>query len=251
MITVRLSGGLGNQLFQYAAARRLALKHGTRVRLDTSAYGSWLSAPREADRPFELMSFALADPIVPRGTELAAMEARRLALSALRHAGLYTSRRTYRHMNLEFDSRILDLPDGITLDGYFQSEKFFADVKDEIRKEFVPRDAQLRKRLNERVAALRRGSRPLVSIHIRRGDYLRFKQGAMVEPPEKLREAMALFADCDFLVVSDDLAWCREHLRGDSVIYSPFESGLENLFAMTACDHNIVAGSTFGWWGAN
>ncbi|MBI3675233.1 MAG: alpha-1,2-fucosyltransferase [Proteobacteria bacterium] len=250
MITVRLSGGLGNQLFQYAAARRLALKRNTRVRLDTAVYGSWLSKPREAHRPFELMSFALDDPIVPRGAGLAAMEARRLALAALRHAGLYTSPRIYRHMNLEFDSRILDLPDGITLDGYFQSEKYFADAKGDIREEFVPRDAQLKNNIAERVRALRRAPRELVSLHIRRGDYLRFKQGAMVEPAEKARETMALFPDCDFLVFSDDLPWCREHLNGPDVVYSPFETGLENLVAMTACDHNIVAGSTFGWWGA-
>lgn len=250
MITVRLTGGLGNQMFQYAAARRLAIRHGSPLRLDTSAYGSWLSAPLEANRPFELTGFVLGGAHIPHGAELAALEARRLAFAALRLARLPALRREYCHMELDFDPRALDLPDGIYLEGYFQSEKYFADAAEDIRDDFAPADPHLQRRVAQGVAALRRSARPLVSVHIRRGDYLQFKQGAMVEPPENTRRMMAQFPDCDFLVFSDDLAWCRENLRGDDILFSPFESGFENLLAMTCCDHNIVAGSTFGWWGA-
>lgn len=250
MITVRLAGGLGNQMFQYAAARCLAIRRGTNVRLDTSVYGSWLSPPREANRPFELSSFRLADPVVLRGAALAAVQARRSAAMYLRRNKLADSPRYYVEQPYKFDSRVPDLPDGSDLTGYFQSEKYFAEVADSIRREFLPRDETLQHSVVARLAAMRRSGRPLVALHIRRGDYLSFKGGTMVQPPDMTRQGIALFPGCDFLVVSDDLAWCRETFTGSEFQFSPFATALEDLLAMAACDHAIVASSTFGWWGA-
>jgi hypothetical protein len=249
VITVRLTGGLGNQLFQYAAARSLALKHNTCVRVDTTAYGSWFSSPLERNRSFELTQLSLADPVVPTGAALAALQVKRTAASALRLTGLYASPRYFYETLWHFNPAVLALPDGAYLKGFFQSEKYFADIKDEIRREFRPRDPQAAIRVAERMRGLRR-DRPLVSLHIRRGDYLRFKRGEMLEPLERIRQTMALFSDSDFLVFSDDLDWCRENLAGPEVLFSPFNTALDNLLAMTMCDHNIIAGSSFGWWGA-
>lgn len=61
---------------------------------------------------------------------------------------------------------------------------------------------------------------------------------------------MDRFRDADFLVFSDDMSWCRENVQGPGVFYSPFQTVLDDFFAMAHCDHNIVANSTFSWWAA-
>lgn len=250
MITVRLTGGLGNQMFQYAAARRLALKHGTRLRLDTSAYGSWLTGPAEANRHFELLSLRVEDPVIPRGARLSAIQAMRAAANQLRLRNRPIPRRYYFEPHYHFDARVLDLPDGSDLSGFLQSEKYFIDVADHIRGEFTARDSRMAEDVARQVAQLRRSGRRLVSLHVRRGDYLKMRGGTNLLSPDYFAAAMARFEGCDFLVESDDLDWCRANIKGDNILYSPFKTGLEALIAMTHCDSNITANSSLSWWGA-
>lgn len=252
VITVRLTGGLGNQMFQYAVARRLALKHGTRVRLDTSAYGSWLTGPADANRRFELLCLRVEDPLIPDGARLATIQALRAAANQLRLRHMPIPRRYYFEPphHYHFDARVLDLPDGSDLSGFLQSEKYFADVADHIRREFTPRDPLLAQNVARRVAQLRRSGRKLVSLHVRRGDYLKMRGGTNLLLPDYFTTAMARFEGCDFLVESDDLDWCRANVKGDNILYSPFETGFEALIAMTHCDSNIIANSSMSWWGA-
>lgn len=250
MITVRVSGGLGNQLFQYAAARRLALKHHTTLRLELSFYGSYLTRAVEPQYPFVLSAFALADALVPQGATLAALQAGRFVARALRKARLPYPAHFYfaQHSGL-FDPRVLDLPDGSFLTGHFQSERYFADIAPTVRREFRLKDGARQSAIEARVADLR-GSRPLVSLHVRRLGFLTTTREDKVVPREKILEATALFADCDFLVFSDDQDWCRENLSMPNIRYSPFQTNIEDLIAMAACDHHIIANSTFSWWGA-
>ncbi|MGH6923844.1 MAG: alpha-1,2-fucosyltransferase [Propylenella sp.] len=242
MITVRLTGGLGNQMFQYAATWRLAQKHRTFVRLDVSRY-------RNNRRSFELGSFALW------GAALATSRSPRLALRLsaqrlLQKVGLPVPY-LYLERDVTFSEAVLDLPNGSMLIGYFQSERYFADVRDQIAAQFRPKDRELSERVHRTVEALRRPHQPLVSVHVRRGDYLHiYPNEGLVVPVARIREAMARFPGAVFLMFSDDQAWCQEHFASEGVFMSPFVSPFEDLLGMTACDHNIIANSSFSWWGA-
>ena len=110
MICVKLKGGLGNQLFSYATARRLALKHDTELWLDLSWYEK--HAEKE-DRPYELDAFNI---------------------KAIRKKKPWWMR-TVKEKHFHFDPKILDLPNNVCLDGYWQSYKYFEDINETIKKE--------------------------------------------------------------------------------------------------------------------
>lgn len=249
MITVRISGGLGNQLFQYAAARRLALKHRTPLRLELSYYGSYWTRAVEPHFPFALSPFALADPIIPQGMTLAMLQAGRVAARVLRKLPLPTPSHFYFAPHSGFDPRVLDLPDGMFLTGHFQSEKYFTDIAPVLRREFRLKDSAKQAAIEAHVADLR-GSRPLVSLHVRRRGFLTPQREGKLVPREKITEAMAHFPQCGFLVFSDDPDWCRENLSAPNIRFSPFQTNIEDLIAMAACDHHVLANSTFSWWAA-
>lgn len=243
MITVVLNGGLGNQMFQYAAAKRLAMRHQTQVRLDLTKYRK---VHRTYARPYGLHQFALSGSVVGSaimGRMTAAYLRRR------RKGRLSWIRRLYIEPNTAYCGDVLGLPDHTILFGYFQCERYFADVSEQIRQEFQPADSGLHRRI-EAVLESHRSGRPLVSVHVRRGDYLTIGRQGRQLPPERIDAAMKHFDDVDFLIFSDDREWCQHHLRGDRVVMSPFKTAIEDLVAMSACDHNIIANSTFSWWGA-
>jgi hypothetical protein len=241
VITVRFSGGLGNQLFQYATARALAERHHTEVAGDIIDYGFRFPIgrrpPKRSDRPFDLAR--LAPPHLRYRHGLAGYIAHVRAKRGTR----YVERDSTR-----FDPAVLDLPDGITLVGYFQSERYFRAIADALRRELVPADPQIRARAAAAVSAVRRQGRPLVSVHVRRGDYLEYDN--LVIRVERIRAAMARLSGADFLVFSDDMPWCRSMLADDGVSFSDLADPLEDFSAMGLCDHHIIANSTFSWWAA-
>lgn len=248
LITVTVSGGLGNQLFQAAAALALADRHGTGVRLDLGKFRR-LAGPSEdpASRPPRLDAFLLP------GVELCPEhESRRARLrwNVARTLHLPPSLLGFRVDAHVYDASFHHLPDGTWLRGYFQSEHYFAKAADRIRTAFAPKDDALRARVAATLESLRRPSRPLVSLHVRRGDFLGLSDRDCLTPDRFLDDARALFPGSDFIVFSDDPGWCRATLEDDVTRVSPFARVVEDLVAMTLCDHNIVAKSTFSWWGA-
>ena len=93
----------------------------------------------------------------------------------------------------------------------------------------------------------------MTSVHIRRGDYI--SSPHMTEFHTNLSEtdyyqkAMEIIGG-DFMFISDDIEWCKENFKGDNIFYSPFTEELEDLCLMTYCTNNIIANSSFSWWGA-
>ena len=229
MITVSLAGGLGNQMFQYAAARRLALKHGTRVRLDVS----WYRKRRVPDRPFELGAFSLEDVVLADRSNLA-FRVRVSLQRALQESG-EPAPFLYVEKDPSFSERVLDLPNGSMLVGYFQSEKYFADIRDRICAEFRPKDAALVERVMSQIKAYRQSGRALVSVHVRRGDYLDVRpDDGLVVPAARIATAMAHFPRAVFLIFSDDPAWCREHFLREGIHLSPFASAVEDAITTSS-----------------
>lgn len=129
--------------------------------------------------------------------------------------------------------------------GYFQSEKYFLHCGDYIRDLFKPSYE-----IENKLKYLDNRDYELTSIHIRRGDYLNLVDYHPMPSIDWYREAMGYFKDSQFLIFSDDLEWCKENFNGNNITFSEGKSDIEDLFAMSKCDNNIIANSSFSWWGA-
>jgi len=233
---LEISGGLGNQLFQYAAALAYAKRNGARLLLDLRYY----------ERPGAEREFVLG----------------RLQIPIRRAAVLPTAlsfRRAHREVLGERDSFILGANGSALLRGYWEDSVYFGDVIPALRQRFQPRDPTVTRRAGALVERARNGgSGPVVGVHLRRGD--RVPGGKASAPFSTLsadyyREAASRFPEhTNFLVFSDspgDVTWCRTHLGlGDSRQVS-FGDGLDpvvDLFALAGCDHVILSAGTFSWW---
>ncbi len=256
MITSRLLGGLGNQMFQYAAGLALARRLGTELRLDIS----WFA--RVANRRYDLGDFAItARPATAReliGVGVRPPGAVARALSVLSLAGFRGIRGHVQEPAFTYWPGFAELPDGTYLDGYWQSERYFEGIADSIRREFTartPPDPENQRTLD----AI--NSCESVAIHVRRGDYAASAHTHDYHgttPLEYYEQAVARMRSqlpaATFFVFSDDATWTRKVLSvGEGTVFvthNGSERSFEDLRLMSACRHHIIANSTFGWWGA-
>jgi hypothetical protein len=152
-----------------------------------------------------------------------------------------------------YDPRVFEQPDGTSYKGYFQSYRYLEDCKASLVQ-------LLRFKFSHRArseailfAYRRRYRRPLVSLHVRRGDYVKPGDeeywGNLASGGYYERVVEAIGDDVIYLVFSDDLAWCRRYFDLECVEFADFDP-YTSLCLMTGCDVNVVANSTFGWWGA-
>lgn len=251
MIIVRISGGLGNQMFQYAAARSLALKNDVPLVLDTRHYA------REREHGYALDAFSLAD--VPSG-DIRLPPPPRKRLQTLLWQLTRRQPRIVREKSPAFDPSIAGLGGTAFIDGYFQSEKYFAAHAATIRSDLTPKappDAENAKWLAEIKAEPN-----AVSLHVRRGDYVQnarfaarhgtctpqYYQRALAHVTEHLGTRPVVYA------FSDDPDWVRENMNLDAEVRIPGHNdasrNVEDLRLMSACKHHIIANSSFSWWGA-
>lgn len=135
--------------------------------------------------------------------------------------------------------------DSIVIDGYFQSYSPFKGYEKEIIKEFKFKSHILNK--SQQIINFYKNP---VSIHVRRGDYVKHP-GYWVVTPEYIQEALDKFNDDEytFLVFSDDIEWCKQ-VFPEGVIFIEGNNQFEDLCIMSLCDHNIIANSSYSWWGA-
>lgn len=252
MIIMRLAGGLGNQMFQYAAGRALALDTGQDLVLDKRHYG------RAREHGFGLDVFALADRPVPEAELPPYRKDRPLAhlLWSLRGKGPAYM----REASLAYDPRVAQVTGPVWLEGYFQSERYFARHAETIRAELTPRPAPDPE--NARWLAEIRDEPRAVSLHIRRGDYVRNPKFAAYHgscTPAYYAAALdhvaaRLGAEPVIFAFSDDPAWVAENLELPAEIRVVGHNGpdrnYEDLRLMSACRHHITANSSFSWWGA-
>lgn len=252
MIVVRMKGGLGNQMFQYAAGRSLALNTGLPLVLDQRHYH------REREHGYALEGFALADAPLGAAHLPPLLRDRPLAycLSRLNKR----EPKLLRENGLGFDPAIAAVSEPIWLEGYFQSERYFSAHAATIRTELTPvspLDAQNARWLTEIKAEPR-----AVSLHVRRGDYVRnlkfAAQHGTCTPNYYARAlshvAQKMGAEPVIYAFSDDPTWVRENLQLPAEIkvldHNDASRNVEDLRLMSACRHHIVANSSFSWWGA-
>src|SRR3989442_95689 len=258
MVIVRLLGGLGNQMFQYAAARRLALAHNVPLKLDTP----WL-APG-ADRAYGLQALNIQEAFATRGGvgELRGPATRGIprVLFRLRRRFKIGYDWTWIHERTlsPADPRVFHAGARTYLDGYWQSEKYFSDVADTIRREFTSRD---RLDAGPREILDRMATAESVSVHVRRGDYAshpRASRARSVCTPSYYQRCVAYIAErlghTHLFVFSDDPDWVAANLRFEYpttlVSTVPARPDHTDLRLMSACRHHVIANSSFSWWGA-
>lgn len=244
MITARLHGRLGNQMFQYAAARGLAARLNVAVALDSRG-----ARHRGEDVPTRVFALPLADPdCLPPDRHR----------TPLRY-GLWRAfgRRPVlrRERGLGYDPAFETWGDGSYLHGYWQSERYFAHIADEIRRDFAfPPISDAR---NGDMAA-RIGAGLSVSLHVRRGDYVALGAHTLCDPAY-YEAALAqlldgLTGDPTVYVFSDDPDWARDNLRlpcaSVEVDFNGPAQDFEDMRLMSLCQHNIIGNSSFSWWGA-
>ena len=257
MIIVELFGGLGNQMFQYAAGRRLAHFRKTELKLNISEFESYNS------RSYSLNIFNLQEEKFATLVEISRLlygkrSLLKRAISKIQHMRPKLLSTYIKERYFSFDPAILNLPDGIYLDGYWQSEKYFKDIEEIIRREFTIKVPQTgnNKELSKIIQSCES-----VSIHIRRGDYI-----SDSDVNKKHGECeLSYYFNCiqmingkikkpTFFVFSDDCKWVHENFRLNYpmviVDQNDSEHAYEDMRLMSQCKHNIIANSTFSWWAA-
>lgn len=253
MIVTRVIGGLGNQMFQYAAGRALARRLGVTLKVDITGFESYPVHSYCLDH-FALKAAEAGNGEVPNG------RAESRWARAVRRFGLGTELKVYRERGFAFDPEVKSLPDNTYLDGYWQSERYFSDTDAEMRRDFeivTPPTAQ-----NAEWLARIRGDAGAVSIHVRRGDYVTNASANAVHGTCTLDYYMRaaqhvverIGVNPTFYVFSDDPDWVAENLHlGYHTAYvrhNDAAHNYEDLRLMSACRHHVIANSTFSWWGA-
>jgi hypothetical protein len=234
LIITKLIGGIGNQMFQYAVARRLAYLHNDSFKLDITAFEEY----RLRDyylKPLNIMEqIATAD-------EIARLKTRHI-------------KEAYFH----FDPAVLRLSGDLYLEGYWQCEKYFKDITDIIRQDFSVKQPLSGANLEW---AKRINSCEAVAVHFRRGDYVTnpvTRQYHGVCPFDYYQRAMQKIAIQvrypHFFIFSDDPEWVTHQVRSEYpffvVAVNRMENPHEDLRLMNFCKYHIIANSTFSWWGA-
>ncbi|HJV64635.1 MAG TPA: alpha-1,2-fucosyltransferase [Geomonas sp.] len=261
MVIVRLSGGLGNQMFQYAAARRLALVNQAPLKLDL---GWFRNIPRgDTHRVYELHVFNSIQEVAS-AREVRALQGinisgwPKIAKRFLKKTGLLIKTSAVREKFYHFDPEILGLTGDLHLDGYWQSPLYFDDVAEVIRSDFSlkPAPDEANAAMAARIAGVE-----AVSIHVRRGDYVSNQAIGQYHGSTTLDYYRAAIGEMErrvkspcFFVFSDDPAWVKDNLRITSptvyVGHNGPDKGYEDLRLMTLCRHHVIANSSFSWWGA-
>lgn len=263
MVIAHFAFGLGNQLFQYAAAKALADLHQTMVKADLSWYSR--SHPEATPRRFELgktcADFIVASRFDALRTKLALRIARAIpeARSSVRLQRASTGLAVFLEPRFEYTDDLLRQPPNTVLVGFWQSERYFRRIRNTLIREIVPRRPLTGRALEmaERIA----GSSNAVGVQVRRGDYVSNPSAASVHgacPPQYYRAAaktiLAGLRDPRFFVFSDEPDWCRRHLDLPGRIEVVSDQGVDDpvvdLALMARCRHHIISNSTFGWWGA-
>ena len=264
MIVIRLMGGLGNQLFQYAAGRRLAQVRQVPLKLDLSYYNqSENMGPDSTLRSYSLCHFNIKEQWVsPEELGRFPYVWQRLlparlfeAIQKRLPAGM---RSFYSQAGIGFESEVFDLGDHVYLSGYWQSWRYFCDIQDIIRNEF-----SLREPLHpeSQMLAQEIGAKTSVALHIRRGDYVTnpiIHQVHGICSLDYYRKAINLFIEQvpnpHFYVFSDEPAWAAQNLMIDCPVTYMNRNGIErdyeDLYLMSLCQHFIIANSSFSWWAA-
>jgi hypothetical protein len=279
MIIASLMGGLGNQLFQYSAGRALAHRHGTQLKLDIDALERYslrtyclnnfnINAEKATIR--NILSIDTTEGLL-RILKLLSPKAHLLIYTAAQKIGRYRFNIRYYSYKLgapkpplmvkrvasqrvfHFDEEYNNLPDNIILVGTWISYKYFEHIRPILLNELSVVHALRGK--NYEMARQIEGT-DSVSVHVRRTDKVNNPEYFATDL-KYVERAMDFFYEKHehpvFYIFSDDIAWCKANMSKKDVVFIDWnDSGhaYEDLRLMSLCKNNIIAESSFSWWGA-
>lgn len=247
MIIIKISGGLGNQLFQYAVGRAVSDNHKVPLKLDITAYESY-----KLHSGYQLDQFDIVATIATKKEISNFKGSNILILKLLRRLGLFNNKSFYREKYRTIYDEHVFVQSACYLDGYWQNERYFLNIRDKLLKEIQPKIPISLKALSYYKEILGVNS---VSLHVRRGDYLNHPEIGTLSI-NYYRKAIKFIANIihkpRFFIFSDDLAWCKKYLDFiESPVYiENTQTEIDDLILMSKCQCNIIANSSFSWWGA-
>jgi len=250
MIVVKLIGGLGNQLFQYAIGRQISLYHEVKLKVDIGDLLDRTPRKNFTFRDFELEHFNCKIETITR-TELLFFKWIHWLLSKIGLNNFY-----WKETNFNYDDRFLSSScKSMYLEGFWQSEKYFSSIR-----HIILNDLKIIKGLSEytQLWELRIKESTSISVHIRRGDYIynisanEFHGICSLEYYYNcIKIINAKFKNCSFFFFSDDIEWVKIKFSNlENAHFITSNSNKEDLYLMSLCKHNIIANSSFSWWGA-
>lgn len=248
LVVVQLSGGMGNQMFQYALYLQLKAL-GKNVKIDDKTEYEGRDA-----RPIRLSVFD-AKYQTPTEVEMKCLTDSYLDMaSKIRRKLKGRQTAAYIEQSQLFDSKVLEM-DRAYLMGWWQSEKYFAGVKEKVREAFTFKNMNLSEAMKTYAEEMANSNS--VSVHIRRGDYLQVDEvygGICTEEyyEQAMQKMKAEMPDCHFFIFTNDIPWVKEHIQGEDIMVvegNDEDAGYIDMYLMTRCKHYILANSSFSWWG--
>ena len=252
MLIIKITSGLGNQMFQYAFGRALSLRRKEDLFLDTNSYKA--QSIKDTPRRFILDQYKIIARIANPETIAPYWNPFRIFLKRVwkkifpksdyvYQTSLATSPRTY-------------------LEGHFATEKYFKEYRDVLLIELQLKDAlgEAAEKISRMIALAAAENWVPVSIHIRRGDYISNDFAASYHGTiekdyyeKAISYISSKFDKVKFFIFSDEIEWAKTHLSLNEEAVFVSNSGIkdyEELHLMSLCSHNIIANSSFSWWGA-
>lgn len=252
MIIVRLLGGLGNQMFQYCLYRSLKCKK-EKVKMDITAFNRY-----GKHNGYELDKIFKIEQELANKKEINILgDIKDDIFSKFRRKICGRKNSHFVEKEFDFNSEVFEL-ENVYLDGYWQTEKYFKDIESIIKEEF-----KFKNRLNDQNKSLINNIKQeeSVSLHVRRGDYIKNTEAAELHGGictlNYYQRAINIIKNeinnPKFYIFSDDIEWVKSNLLLDNSIYVDWNKGNKSyvdMLLMSKCKHNIIANSTFSWWGA-
>lgn len=256
MIIANLTGGLGNQMFQYAFGRAIAIKNNTNLKLH------FVNALFNTQRPYELNVFNISADLATKQdlnkygivenkalNRILYLLDERLGIQFNNH--IITQKYPYL-----WDQKYLSIKNDTYLQGFWFGVKYFKEIEDIIRNEFTPK-TELDDKNQKLIEQMQKKNS--VSVHVRRGDLVSSNRNDKfigldyyIKVYDSLKKRVQ---NPTFFIFSDDIEWCRHNLSklAQNSIYVDHNKGFnsyKDLLLMAHCKHNVVANSSFSWWGS-
>ncbi len=250
MVIQRLRGGVGNQLFQYAAGKALTLHHRVPFKIDPYYY------THHPYRTLVLDKFKTDYVRAPEQDITAFIGSTKVQRYFHKKTSYRYCREAFAQPYYHFYEEFFNLPSSVYLSGYWQSERYFEPYASVIREHLVPREPMSEKNtaLKQRMQATQS-----VSVHVRHGDYqsAAYTGFFAIQPPAYYRRAINTLRERldnpTFFFFSDDISWCKQTFADQQAVFVDHNSGEQaywDLLMMANCQHHIIANSSFSWWGA-
>lgn len=248
-IIVDIAGGLGNQMFSYAFGYALCRKKNAKLIIDTTMQDCGIA------REYGLSNFNIVyDGRISWGYKKDFLNRALINKLKFKYAIGITTKLYVEKTPTEFESDVYDVNKDTYFKGNFQSELYFSDCRSELLHLFTLVDER---ELSVQGLTNKMYSEESVSVHIRRGDYTQI--GCVVDMEYYDRAINFIEQSCQqpiFYIFSDDIMFCREYFSKYSdkkIIYPDYHSdnrSIDDMYLMSKCKHNIIANSSYSWWGA-